>query len=219
MVIGERFAWAHLPKTGGSATLELFKLFPELIVFGDFDEGNAKHALFREREDQISGKALAMNSRRLPFWVLSRAQHVARWGIHPDYTPIPLASPEELANSDFPDNRLGLYTDGGRLRIERWVRMERLVEDFLEFISEFTSVTEERRQAALALPPVNAHDYDHELASWFTPAQIERVYERNPIWASLEQKLYGGLFELPVGGGETSAAAGPESAAGRQSSI
>ena len=57
MVIGERFAWAHLPKTGGSATLELFKLFPELIVFGDFEESNAKHTLFSEREDQVAGSS------------------------------------------------------------------------------------------------------------------------------------------------------------------
>jgi hypothetical protein len=215
MVIGERFAWAHIPKAGGSATLELFKLFPEVIVFADFDEGNAKHTLFRDREEQVSGKTLAMNLRRLPFWVLSRAQHVSRWGVYPDYTPIPMASPEELSRSDFPDERLALYTDDGRLTIERWVRMERLVEDFLAFISEFTSVTDERRQAALALPMVNAHEYDHDLGSWFTQDQIDRVYQCNPTWAAIERELYGGLFELPAGGGETSSAAGSESAAGR----
>jgi hypothetical protein len=195
LVIGERFAWAHLPKTGGMATAELFRIFPELIVHGDFEEDNSKHALFSEREDSVRGKTLAMNLRRLPFWVLSRAQHVSRWGVYPDYKPIPMATSAELAANDFPDNRLRLYTAEGRFTIDRWIRMEQLVDDFLDFISEFTDVTVERRDAVRAVPMVNTHDYDHEITSWFTPEQIERMYERNPVWAGHERELYGDLFQ------------------------
>jgi hypothetical protein len=205
MVIGERFAWAHLPKTGGSATLELFKLFPDLIAFADLDPGNAKHATFKQREREVAGRMLVMNLRRLPFWVLSRAQHVARWGVHPDYQPIPMASPQELSESDFPDDRIALYTDGDRFRIDRWLRMERLGEDFLEFVSELTDVTPEQREGVLRQGMVNAHDYDHELNSWFTPEQIERMYECNPVWASFEERIYGDLYrpELASGAGQS----------------
>jgi hypothetical protein len=205
MVIGERFAWAHLPKTGGSATLELFRLFPALIEFADTDPGNSKHATFKQREQEVVGRMLVMNLRRLPFWVLSRAQHVARWGVHPDYQPIPMASPEELSESDFPDNRLALYTDGERFPIDRWLRMEQLGDDFLEFVSEMTPVTPAQRQAVLRQPAVNSHEYDHELASWFTPEQIERMYERNPVWAGIEEDLYGELYrpELASGAGQS----------------
>jgi hypothetical protein len=196
MVIGERFAWAHLPKTGGSAMIELFRLFPHVIVFGDLDDTNAKHTRFSERAEQIAGKQLAMNIRRLPFWALSRAQHVARWGVHPDYKPIPMASAEELAESDFPDNRLDLFTDGDRFEIESWIRMEHLTDDFLAFISQYTDVTDERRAAAQRLPMVNAHDYDHELVKWFTPDQIDRMYASNPRWESLESRLYGDRVRL-----------------------
>jgi hypothetical protein len=198
MVIGERFAWAHLPKTAGSATTQLFRLFPELIVFGDFGESNDKHTPFSEREAQIAGKVLAMNFRRLPFWVLSRAQHVARWGVYPEYEPIPMPSPDELAESSFPDSRLSVYTDSGRFPIDRWLRMESLTEDFLRFISEFTEVTGERHAAAVALGPVNAHEYDHSLESWFTPAQIATMYEHNPDWAAIERELYAALHEPVV---------------------
>jgi hypothetical protein len=191
MVIGERFAWAHLPKTGGTATLELFLLFPELILFGDFDDSNAKHTLFGDRSDQVTGKLLVMNIRRLPLWALSRAQHVARWGVHPDYVPIPMGSADELADSDFPDNRLGLFTGAGRFEIDTWLRMERLAEDFLDFISEYTDVTEEQRAAVFNLPMVNSHDYDHELVKWFTADQLDRIYARNPVWQALERRLYG----------------------------
>jgi hypothetical protein len=191
MVIGERFAWAHLPKAGGTATLELFKLFPELIVFADFDDTNAKHTRFAEREDQIRNKHLVMNIRRLPLWILSRAQHVSRWGIYPDYKPIPMASAEELSDTDFGDDRLTLFTDKGRFTIGSWLRMEHLTDDFLDFISAYTDVTEERRAAAYELPLVNAHDYDRELVKWFTPEQVDRLYARNPAWEALERRLYG----------------------------
>jgi hypothetical protein len=77
MVIGERFAWAHLPKTGGMATERMFRLFPALIVFADPDDTDEKHATFRARRRMLNGKLLAMNLRRLPFWVLSRAQYVS----------------------------------------------------------------------------------------------------------------------------------------------
>jgi hypothetical protein len=196
MVIGENFAWAHLPKTGGTATLELFRFFPDLIVSGDFDDSNAKHTLFSERDEQVTGKRLAMNIRRLPCWVLSRAQHVARHGVHPDYVPIRMDTPRELSESSFPDGRLGLFTDSGRFEIDNWIRMEHLAEDFLDFISEFTDVRAEQRSAIHALPMLNANDYDHELPKWFTADQIDRMYVANPIWAELEQRVYGDHVSL-----------------------
>ena len=208
MVIGERFAWAHLPKTAGSATLELFRLFPELIEFADLDPGNAKHSTFKQREQEVAGRMLAMNLRRLPFWVLSRAQHVSRWGVYPDYQPIPMASPQELSESDFPDDRIALYTDGGRFRIDRWLRVEHLADDFVEFVSELTEVTPAQRDSVSRLPFVNAHEYDHELGTWFTPEQIERMYARNPVWAGLEQELYGDLYRPELASEDMSKARG-----------
>jgi hypothetical protein len=107
-----------------------------------------------------------------------------------------MATTEELSQSDFPDDRLKLFTDGGRFEIATWMRMEHLADDFLDFISEYAEVTEARRKIAYALPMLNAHDYDRELGSWFTPDQLKRLYERNPIWGALEQELYGSLVSL-----------------------
>jgi hypothetical protein len=194
MVIGERFVWAHLPKTAGMATARLFKLFPELIVFVDPEDTNDMHTPFSERAEELEGKTLAMNFRRLPVWVLSRAQHVARWGIYPDYKPIPMDPPEKLAESPFPDSRIQIFTDEGRIRIDRWLRAESITQDFLDFISEFTDITEERRQQVLDVGPVNTHDYDKDVMNWFTPEMIERMYAANPIWAALEQEIYGNVY-------------------------
>ena len=66
MVIGEGYAWAHLPKTGGDATLAMFRLFPDLVEFADPEDTNDKHAQFHSRARLIRGKLLVMNFRRLP---------------------------------------------------------------------------------------------------------------------------------------------------------
>ena len=194
MVVGERFAWAHLPKTAGMATAKLFGLFPELVLYSDPEDTNDIHTPFTERADEVQGKVLAMNFRRLPMWVLSRAQHVSRWGIHPDYKPIPMDPPEKLAKSPFPDSRIEIFTDAGRIRIDRWLRAESVTDDFLEFICEFTEVTEERRAQVREVGPVNAHDYDKDVMNWFTPELIERMYAANPRWAGLEREIYGDIY-------------------------
>ena len=43
---------------------------------------------------------------------------------------------------------------------------------------------------------MNTLEYDHEVEHWFTPEQVRLMYSNNPVWASLEQRLYGGLALL-----------------------
>jgi len=107
-----------------------------------------------------------------------------------------MAAADELAESPFPDSRIHLYSDDGRFRIERWMRTEFLAQDFLGFVSEFGDVSDEQREGVLGLGQVNRQDYDHSLEAWFSPAQVRTMYERNPAWAAIEEKLYGELVEL-----------------------
>ena len=46
MVIGNNFAWAHLPKTGGDATAKLFSIFSHAVTFADPIDSNDKHTTF-----------------------------------------------------------------------------------------------------------------------------------------------------------------------------
>ena len=197
MVIGPGFAWAHMPKTGGDATLAMFRLFGDLVEFADPDDTNDKHVQFHERAEQVRDRMLVMNFRRLPAWALSRAQHRATRGAWPDYRPEPMRSGEDLAESTFPDGRIELYTDHGRFHPDRWLRQERLADDFLDFISDLREVSEHERRAVIDLGPVNQARYDHEIANWLTADQIRRMYVNNPVWATIEQELYGDLYELP----------------------
>jgi hypothetical protein len=195
MVIGEKFVWAHLPKTGGDATLAMFELFPDLVEFADSRFTDQKHAMFRVREEALPGRLLVMNIRRLPSWALARAIHRSRHGGLPELQPMRMGSPHEMAVSSFPDLRLSTCTDDGRFQIDRWLRMEFLAEDFLAFVSEFTEVDEETKKKVLELGPINAQKYDHDLADWFTEEQIAQMYRNNPVWAAFEKHAYGNTLD------------------------
>jgi hypothetical protein len=196
MVIGEHFAWAHLPKTAGTATVAMFGVFDDLVISIDSPDLAAAHVIFRDREDEIGGKRLVMNFRRLPAWVVSRATYVSRRGVYPDFEPIPLPRADELADSSLPDERLALFTDGGRLTIDRWLRAESLADDLLDFVSELRPVSAGERARVHSVGSVNALDYDRDISRWFTQEQVEHLYRRNPEWAAIEARLYQGL--VPV---------------------
>jgi hypothetical protein len=198
MVIGEGFAWAHLPKTGGDTTRELFQLFPGLVLSADPGDTNEKHLTFRSRREVVAGKALAMNIRRLPAWALSRAHHVTREGLYPEYVPLPMAAAEEIAGSDLPDIRLAHFTDHWRIRIDAFLRLEHLRDDFLAFVRRFVDVTADQELRVYRHPARDVADYDHALARWFTAAQLASIYDRNPRWAALEEERYGDLLLDPA---------------------
>ena len=187
-----RFAWAHLPKTGGDATHEMLCAIPGLVRFADPLDSNDKHMPFFGREDELSGKLLVMNIRRLPAWTLSGAHHRAAHGEYPDYTRQPLRTPDEMTSSTDADDLLRWMTDHGRFEVDRWLRAESLADDLLGFLADLGIEGPEVREAVRAVGRVNEGSYDHH-ASRFTPEQIDRLYERNPRWAAIERQVYGGL--------------------------
>jgi hypothetical protein len=196
VVIGDRFAWGHLEKTGGDATLELFGEVSELVRFADPADTHDKHCEFRSREPEVKGKVLALNFRRLPAWILSKAHHKARYGTFPDFEPDFMASPQEMAQSRDPDERLAAFTDNGRFAIERWLRLEFLAQDFIVLVAEFTDLTEAKRKDILELAGIHERSgepYDRRLDHWFSHDQVRTMYENNPVWAALERRLYGGV--------------------------
>jgi hypothetical protein len=188
VVIGEKFAWGHLRKTGGNATLELFQLFPELILMADPNQREDKHRPFAQREAQLGNKLLVCNIRRLPSLVLSWCHHKNFWG-HKGHH-VPMTSPHQMAECTFPDEWLAEMTDHGRFEIGWWLRWEDLAADFIAFVSKYTDVSDEKKERAFELGAINALHYDHEVAHWFSDEQISRLYETNPIWAAAEQQAY-----------------------------
>jgi len=199
VVITEQFAWAHLPKTGGDATHQMLCAVPGLVRFADPPDSNDKHMPFFGREDQIAGKLLVMNIRRLPAWTLSGAHHRAKYGEYPDYRPQPLGTPEEMTSSTDAEGLLRWMTDQGRFEVDRWLRAEALADDLLALLAELGVEGPEVRDAVLAVGRVNEGSYDHDLVGRFTDEQIRRLYELNPTWASIERRVYGSLPHRSAG--------------------
>lgn len=194
MVIAERFAWVHMPKTGGDATYQMFAAVPGLIQFADPLDSNDKHATFWERESEVAGKRLVMNIRRLPAWMLSAAHHKAVVGVHPEFRPTPLAPVDEMVESTDPDDMLRWLTDGDRFAVDRWLRTEHLQQDVVALLDDLGVLTDEVRGRVEAVSRVNEQSYERDLKRRFSSAQLRRLYERNPGWAAAEERVYGGLL-------------------------
>jgi hypothetical protein len=47
----------------------------------------------------------------------------------------------------------------------------------------------------LDLAPTNALDYDRDPGHWFSERQIALMYEQNPLWTSIELRVYGELYD------------------------
>jgi hypothetical protein len=194
VVVGERFAWAHVPKTGGDATQAMFEAVPGLVVFADPTDSNDKHLAFSNRRELVGGKLLVMNIRRLPAWILSASHHNARAGIHPEYRPLPMPSPEEMAENTEGSGALWWMTDGGQIRIDRWLRTEHLEEDVLSLLKDLGAASPGVVRLVGAVGRRNAASYDHDLATHFSATQIRQMYERNPLWAEIERSTFGNLL-------------------------
>lgn len=189
MVIGERFAWCHMGKTGGDATLAMFRAVPRLIHFADPDDGNDKHIAFSKRQEMIRGKVLAINIRRLPAWIISYAKHISTRGLYPDYTPRPMMTGDEMAECTAPDQHLMIYS--ADVVIEHWLRTENLKNDFVRFVLNFTALQAEDHDRLNEVGQVNAATYDHDISQWLTRSQVRKLYAMNPAWSFVEKDVYG----------------------------
>jgi hypothetical protein len=188
MVVGDKFVWGHLRKTGGDATLTMFQVVPKVFNTADPSHRENKHRPFTELGRRPNDKLLVCNIRRLPSLVLSWYHHMNYWGLkgHPVY----MRSPHEMSESTKPDEWLSEMTDAGRFEIGWWLRWEHLAGDFIEFVSQFIDVTDEKKTQIREIDRINALRYDHEIAHWFSEEQIARLYENNPLWAAAEQQAY-----------------------------
>jgi hypothetical protein len=195
MLVTEHFAWAHLPKAAGEAAQLMFEAVPGLVEWADSQDSNAKHDPFWRHEEEVAGRLLVMNVRRLPSWILSTAHHKAVAGTWPEYEPQPMPTVEEMVESRLPDDTLRYMTDGARFPVDRWLRKEYLAEDVIALLEELGELSEEGR-AGIDAVPYRAKGYDHNVAAKFSAAQIQRMYTLNPAWAEVERRVYGDVHEL-----------------------
>jgi hypothetical protein len=193
MIVGEDFAWGHMGKTGGDATYILFQCLPDLIVRAHPPEDPEKHKSFREAGE--TDKKLVLNMRRLPGLVLSYVHHARRYGLGTDFPKGTVITPAEAVFFPRPERMIRNHTDDGRLAIHRWLRMERLREDFLGFAATLRPLAPAETLSIRRAATKSPMDYDHDVRNFFTDAQIEALYRNNPTWTHYEELIYG---DVPV---------------------
>lgn len=212
MIIADKFVWGHIPKTGGDAATQYFEVFKEQLniqfqhkTFQWFD----KHKPFKTRSIQeLEGKLLLLNIRRLPNWLISmeyqslenkklkvgsmRADHGNI--LKKDWLFDDCRSGDELSQSTEGDDWIKGFTNNGELTIHHWLRMENLQADFLKFIYTLTDIPPALVNEVKELNTEKSLTYDKNMEARFTPSQIKELYKNNPLWAELEKKYYSKVF-------------------------
>ncbi|MFN8164555.1 MAG: hypothetical protein U0R26_12175, partial [Solirubrobacterales bacterium] len=195
MVITKHFAWAHLGKTGGDATQQMLEAVPGLVEWAHSPDTNAKHDPFALHAAAIAGRLRVMNLRRLPSWILSRAQHMRTHGPWPEGRHHYMQTADEMVEDIYADYDLRRMSDGPRCPIQWWLRQEHLADDVAALLDHFGQLTGTAQEGITSVP-YRAKAYAHDLESTFTAEQIRRMYRLNPGWAEVERKVYGDLYEL-----------------------
>jgi hypothetical protein len=192
MVIGETFAYGHIPKTGGDAVHAWLSQLGGLQV--DPVSEARKHHYFWERG--IRRDLYVLSIRRLPFWALSYLHELTlhpasarQYGIPPDDALRP-----EHAFRLRPDEYLFQHQAGGR-KIGVWLRMEHLFDDVLQFIGQHVRpLTPALRERLGRAPTKGQRTYNHDVNAFFSADQIAALYARFPAWSAIERMVYGGLY-------------------------
>lgn len=195
MVIGEKFAWAHIPKTGGDSTHLLFREVDDGRL--RFIDGPEKHNSFaRER---VVGLDRISNIRRLPSLLKSWAVHYSQ---HSKWNP---------GNEDRPFTRdqllqgvvwwLEPYTSEWKLvkidevvfdyyeldKINHWIRTECLLGDFTAVVSDYLDASKLKSDFLS-----NQGVYKKKIQ--FSRKELKKIYASCPRWAAVEEDVYGDLL-------------------------
>jgi len=202
VIVGRTWAWGHIPKTGGDATRAMVTALGLDVELTPAAE-REKHSPFGTHLDPDGkDRIYAANIRRLPAWTISVLVHRRVFGWFPPDASPRAVSVEEAIEGGWGDERLGLLTNDGRTAVNRWLRTEVLASDLLRLLAEVEPVDvlarEQRRQRLSSFPRVNAMTYDHDLRQWFTRAQVDALYAKNPQWVDIEDRIYGRVQAVAV---------------------
>lgn len=193
MIIGERFVWLHLPKTGGTTMNRLFRDQQLSGITVDSDDVSAKHDSIKLRVSQtnalFANKARFITMRRLEEWLISDWFHKRR------HMNLPDLDFEPVKSGLFYSLRLGgvwVAADWWLRYFEtsdqmHYLRLEYLIEDInaklLPYLPEGTSpfraVAKENRLPETMRGNIKLDSKD-----------IDTISHTNPIWSKLQQQLY-----------------------------
>ena len=196
MIIGDRFLWLHLPKTGGTSMNRLFREQGLEGVLVDGDDTPAKHDSVPLRESRGNWRAgdrcRFITARRLETWLISDWQHKRRHMNLPDL--------------DFEPVRSGLFYSlrlGGTWVAADWwlqyfeldervtaLRLEHLCADLNQLLLPLLPAGTPPFQSP---PRDNARPAAVGAAPDFTATDRAQIRAVNPRWSAWEEQVYSQL--------------------------
>lgn len=198
MIITDKLAWYHLPKTAGTSTDRLFESSGLFLHWNDDQSSYLKHLPPTEHPSfdlqLLNGRQPVVNFRRLPLWLISNYQHkLQRMKLILPIEPISngLFWREREQNwlpADWWINRFGIDSNWCFLRVES------LKSDFLNCLSSYQPISLCKRLQVYSCSPKNKSNYNRSLSKWFSHKDLVRIYDANPLWAQLEEGIYGSLL-------------------------
>jgi len=197
MIIGPNFVWLHFPKTGGTETERLLRQFWSDRADVKFDLTGVRPVTWHQNLTQrlesdpnfsLVGRQVFSGFRRLPAWILSRAVYEASRSPHHTATREMIEEGRFFEN-DGKINQADMYLNFYQYKkVDRWIRTEYLA---IDLASVFNLA---ENDVDLKLKTTNVTNKINAIEFWFTPQQLDKLYSKNPIWAELENKLYGNLW-------------------------
>lgn len=205
MIVAPEWIWLHMPKCAGSETQRILRWYfakTDRIRFDPVGPGHPViwHHTLRKRSEYdpdfaVNGRRVFCNIRRLPSWILSRVHfEVQRSGHRAIVTrkellagmfrnpPEPSGAAGKLVKAD---EIMARFKDG----VTDWIRTENLEEDLLKSFG--LTISPEKANINR-----NRFNYIRPVKFWFTPSELDKLYEVNPIWRDLEARVYGDITRL-----------------------
>jgi len=193
MIVADKFVWYHLGKTGGKTTRALIKLIEDESK-REFFSGKDHHrnkAQFEEKYlESLDGKVPVVGFRRLIDFMHS--YYFQQFPSHRKPCDCIREGKIMLRNGKkiMPDKILTNYVHNFYEEDDvEFLRLENIFEDFCRVFESYNFNKEKLLE--LSNVKVGFRKYDRLNLS---ESEIANVYNLNPIWKSLETKLYGGIL-------------------------
>jgi hypothetical protein len=203
VIIGPDFIWMHLPKAAGTETEAVLRAafgaredisFDPIVLDNVIWHHTIAQRAAYDPEFSVGERRVICNFRRLPSWLLSWTHFLHK--LHPEHK----ATRAMLMDGRVWewDGRISSADDYVRLYdaypVDAWIRQEHLLDDIERVFQRWLP-------SGIDLGPLltqrNALQTNGlGLQFYFTGTELECLYDRNPLWAALEKRVYGNLLTL-----------------------
>ena len=210
MIIAPDWIWVHVPKCAGTMTEKILQAVyatDSSVMLDPIGRGLPViwHQTLKQRSETdpsftAGHRRVIGNLRRLPDWILSRVHfEIDRSGPDAGVTRRQLALGRfrtgAVAKGAPAQSRLSSADQalrGYAAEVTDWVRTEHLDQDLQRVFGWKSPPPRPVNEKANS----NRIPYVRDLAFWFTARDLTRIYAANPLWAKVEQQVYGDLVTL-----------------------